>query len=93
MTFQRSEKLTVSLPPEDALWLRREAKREHTTLGGLVLAAVKNYRDRKVIEDAAVSARAALLAFTDAWAQGDPVKARSQAAKYLSQAKKELGLK
>lgn len=92
MAFQKSEKVTVSLPPDLARWLRIEAKREHTTLGGLVLAAARAYRDRKVLEEAAVSARATLLALADAWSRGDPGKARDQAARYLDQAKRELGL-
>lgn len=92
MAFQKSEKVTVSLPADLARWLRHEAKREHTTLGGLVLAAVRAYRDRKVLEEAAASARAALLALADAWARGDPGKARDQVSKYLEQARRELGI-
>lgn len=90
MAFQKSERLTITLPPDEARWLRLEAKEEHTSLGGLVLAAVKAYRDRKVIEDAAISAQATLLALADAWARGDANKARDQVHKYRWQAKREL---
>lgn len=92
MAFQKSERITITLPPDEALWLRGEAKREHTTLGGLILAAVKAYRDRKVLEDAAISAHATLMVLADAWARGDADKARDQVHKYRWHAKRELNI-
>ncbi|MGB9887624.1 MAG: hypothetical protein ACPLRW_11600 [Moorellales bacterium] len=90
--FQKREKVTVSLPPDLAKWARVEARREHTTLSGLVLFALKAYRDRKLLEEAAVSARAVLEMTADGWARGDAAKAGEYREKYLARAKKELGL-
>lgn len=88
--FQKREKLTISLPPDLARWARVEARREHTTVSGLVLAALRAYRDRKVLEEAAVSARAALEMMADSWARGDAAKAREYRDKYLARARKEM---
>lgn len=90
--FQKREKLTISLPPDLARWARIEARREHTTISGLVLAALRAYRERRAIGEAAVSARAVLEMMSDTWAKGDPGKAGEYREKYLARARKELEL-
>lgn len=68
----KSEQLTVRLPAELAGWVRRRAREDHTTMTGVLVAAVRFYQQLGDLgghaRDAALFARACLYALADSFA-------------------------
>ena len=87
----RSEKISVSVPAELALWARREAARRHATLSGLVCQALETLKRETHAKNAEVYARAVLLMLAEGYGQ-DAEKAAGYVRRYVQKARRMAGV-
>lgn len=86
----RSEKISVSVPSELAVWARREAARRHMTLSALVCQALEIFKRETHARNAEVYARAVLLLLAEGYGQ-EAEKASEYVRRYVQKARRLMG--